>query len=64
MTAAEENLLRQLVKEVSNVAKEMKSFNEYIQNPAKMMESWTNSEEEMSKLISQQFKVMENLNLD
>lgn len=61
MTEKEEFLLKVLITEVSNIAKELKSFNDYIQNPARIMDSWTKkeSEEKMSELINQQMKVFE-----
>lgn len=61
MTEKEEFLLKALITEVSNIAKELKSFNDYMQNPARIMESWINqeTEEKMSEMIDQQMKVFE-----
>lgn len=61
MTEKEEYLLKILVTEVSNIAKELKRFNDYVQDPASIMESWINPEmgEKMSKLIGMQMEVME-----
>ena len=61
MTEKEEFLLKVLITEVSNIAKELKSFNDYIQTYHRIMDYWTKkeSEEKMYELINQQMKVFE-----